>query len=116
MPDQKKLPPVLFFIFGGSGDLNYRKLTPALFNLFLDNSMTEKFTITGIARTDYSDDDYRKHLLEGIQNFSRRKDDNKWNEFAAHINYMQMDIADEKSYSKIADLAKKREEEFGEHP
>jgi len=27
----------LIFIFGGSGDLNQRKLTPALYNLFLDN-------------------------------------------------------------------------------
>jgi len=24
------------FIFGGSGDLNQRKLTPALYNLFID--------------------------------------------------------------------------------
>ena len=26
----------LIFIFGGSGDLNLRKLTPALYNLFID--------------------------------------------------------------------------------
>jgi glucose-6-phosphate 1-dehydrogenase len=33
--DQKNIAPTLIFIFGGSGDLNHRKLTPALFNLFL---------------------------------------------------------------------------------
>ena len=26
----------IIFIFGGSGDLNNRKLTPALYNLFID--------------------------------------------------------------------------------
>src|ERR1044072_4184901 len=98
MQDHKRPPASVLFIFGGSGDLNYRKLTPALFNLFLDDSMPEKFSITGIARTEYSDDDYRKHLLEGIQSFSRRKDDNKWKDFAEHINYLQMDIADKAAY------------------
>ena len=56
MQNSKPLPPVLFFIFGGSGDLNRRKLTPALFNLFLDGAMPEKFNITGIARTEFDDE------------------------------------------------------------
>ena len=33
----------MVFIFGGSGDLNYRKLTPALYNLFLDKYLPEQF-------------------------------------------------------------------------
>ena len=32
-----KPPASAIFIFGGSGDLNHRKLTPALYNLFIDN-------------------------------------------------------------------------------
>ena len=28
--------PTVFVIFGGTGDLNMRKLAPALYNLFLD--------------------------------------------------------------------------------
>jgi glucose-6-phosphate 1-dehydrogenase len=116
MDDKKKLAPVLLFIFGGSGDLNYRKLTPALFNLFLDESMPEQFNITGIARTDYADDSYKQHLKEGIDNFSRKKDDAKWNVFAGHISYIQMDISDGKAYSKIEEAARQKEEEFGTHP
>jgi glucose-6-phosphate 1-dehydrogenase len=64
MVNNHTLTPTLFFIFGGSGDLNYRKLTPALFNLFIDGSMPEKFHITGIARSEYAADDYQKHLLD----------------------------------------------------
>src|ERR1700712_1075927 len=101
MENHKRPSATLIFIFGGSGDLNYRKLTPALFNLFLDGSMPGKFDITGIARTEYKDDAYKQHLKEGIDNFSRRKDEAKWNDFAGHINYIQMDIDDEKAYIKI---------------
>lgn len=117
MQDQKRLPPVLLFIFGGSGDLNYRKLTPALYNLFLDNSMPEKFHIVGIARTEYDETAYKEHLLDGIINFSRRKDeDRKWTDFSKYLSYLRMDIADEKAYPKIEEIAKQKEEEFGEHP
>ena len=86
MQNNKPLPPVLFFIFGGSGDLNHRKLTPALYNLFLDGSMPGKFNITGIARKEFNDESYKKNLLEGIEKFSRRKDENnKWNDFASRL-------------------------------
>ncbi|MEI9944269.1 MAG: hypothetical protein WDN26_08575 [Chitinophagaceae bacterium] len=35
--------PTILFIFGGSGDLANRKLIPALYNLYLDNYMPDKF-------------------------------------------------------------------------
>lgn len=117
MQTKNQLPPTVIFIFGGSGDLNYRKLTPALYNLFLDNSMPEKFSIVGIARSEYTDDAYKQHLKEGIDNFSRKKDENgEWKEFSHHINYMRMDIADDKAYRQITELAKQKAQEFGEHP
>ena len=59
MQNHKCPPSSLIFIFGGSGDLNLRKLTPALYNLFLDEWMPEKFGIVGIGRSEYSDDKYR---------------------------------------------------------
>ncbi|MBA2250258.1 MAG: glucose-6-phosphate dehydrogenase [Chitinophagaceae bacterium] len=117
MQQLTSLPPTLFFIFGGSGDLNYRKLTPALYNLFLDGSMPQKFNVIGIARTEYSEEVYEQHLLEGIKNFSRRKDETgRWKEFADKSSYIQMDVADEKAYAQIVEIVKQKEQEFGVHP
>lgn len=117
MLDYKKLQPTVFFIFGGSGDLNYRKLNPALFNLFLDKALPDNFSIIGIARTEYSDADYKKHLKEGIAEFSRIKDSNgNWEEFSKHIGYIKMDVADEKAYNQIEEITKEKEKEFGIHP
>lgn len=108
----------LVFIFGGSGDLNHRKLSPALYNLFIDQWMPEKFAIVGIGRTKYTNEEYHTFLLKGIQQFSRRKSDENghWEEFIKHVTYLQMDAEDEQSYSLISDIVKQKEEEFGEHP
>ena len=68
-PIQKQ--PTIFFIFGGTGDLTSRKLIPALFNLYLDGWMPEKFAVVGMGRTLYSNEQFRGLLLEDINKFSR---------------------------------------------
>ena len=114
----KKPPPTLFFIFGGSGDLNYRKLTPALFNLYIDGWMPDKFSIVGIGRSDFTNEKYRERLLEGIQQFSRRKDkqDGKWTAFEKSILYLKLDVSDGAVYSTIHECIVAKEKELGEKP
>ncbi len=116
MANHKRPPASLIFIFGGSGDLNYRKLSPALYNLFIDNWMPEKFSIVGIGRSPYNDEEYRKRLLTGIQQFSRQKVEAHWDEFSSHVSYLQMDAEKDNDYNKIADVIKAKETEMGEHP
>ncbi len=118
MANHKRPPSSLLFIFGGSGDLNHRKLIPALYNLFLDDYMPEKFSIYGIGRSEYSEDSYRDYLLDGIRKYSRRKgeDNGTWKKFAAQVSYLQMDAEDESAYSRISELVKAKEKEYGEHP
>jgi len=118
MQNHKRPPSSLIFIFGGSGDLNYRKLSPALYNLFIDNWMPEKFGIVGIGRSEYSDEKYRERLLDGIRQFSRRKgeDNGHWKDFSQHVSYLKMDAENEAEYPKISEIVKAKEKEFGEHP
>ena len=119
MQSNNKRPPAsLIFIFGGSGDLNFRKLIPALYNLYIDEWMPEKFSIVGIGRKPFSDDSYRARLLEGIQQFSRRKGEQngKWAAFSQSVSYLQMDAENAEAYSKLSDIAKEKEKEWGSHP
>jgi glucose-6-phosphate 1-dehydrogenase len=104
----------ILFIFGGSGDLNHRKLTPALYNLFLDDFMPEKFAIYGIARAEFSDEDFRNHLLEGVKEFSRRKEEleKRWPGFSACMGYLKMDATDKKDYGKIEEIVTAKEKEW----
>lgn len=118
MQNHKRPPASILFIFGGSGDLNYRKLTPALYNLFLDEWMPEKFSVVGIGRTDYSAEKYRTHLQEGIQSFSRRKGEanGHYKEFFEHVNYLQLDAGDVAAYARITEYVQAKEKEWGVHP
>ncbi|GAB3696664.1 glucose-6-phosphate dehydrogenase [Spirosoma flavus] len=108
----------ILFIFGGSGDLNLRKLTPALYNLFLDNYLPERFSVVGLGRSDYSDESFRERLFEGIQSFSRRKNGptNTWQAFSPSITYLQMDASDAGAYTKLSDFVGKKHKEWGEQP
>ncbi len=118
MQSTKRPPASLIFIFGGSGDLNYRKLTPALYNLFLDDWMPEKFAIAGIGRSAYTNEAYHTHLLDGVSKFSRRKDQGNghWADFSQHVSYLQMDGDNAEAYHLITDLVNEKEAEWGVHP
>ena len=48
MEDNGRPDPTIFVIFGAGGDLTWRKLIPALYDLFLDDLMPEKFAILGV--------------------------------------------------------------------
>ncbi len=118
MQNHKRPPASLLFIFGGSGDLNFRKLSPALYNLFIDEWMPEKFNIIGIGRTEFNDENYRAKLFDGIKQFSRRKDEQngKWQTFSQQVSYLQMDAEKDDEYKKIAEIVKAKEQEYGVHP
>ncbi len=113
-----KSQPAIFVIFGGTGDLNKRKITPALYNLFLDNWLPEKFIIIGNGRSELSDSDYRKNLLDGINQFSRKGKANKtkWDEFATRIFYQSANVNDAKSYEAFTAAIKKYEAEWKQKP
>jgi glucose-6-phosphate 1-dehydrogenase len=57
-------------IFGASGDLTARKLIPALYNLAKSNMLSREFAIVGVARNDYSVDQFRQIIGERLQNFA----------------------------------------------
>ena len=98
-----KSEPTVFIIFGGTGDLNARKLAPALYNLFLDGWLPKQFSIIGTGRTQLTDEQFRKNLNEDINNFSRsgKADKAKWAEFEKNIFYQVSDAKDAETYKEF---------------
>ena len=104
MGTKKNTNPTLLFIFGGSGDLTNRKLIPALYNLYIDNYLPDKFFVIGVGRTPFtSHEEYRNKLLEGVQQFSRRKGEanGHWKTFSENILYFEKDLLDDNTYAEI---------------
>lgn len=60
----KQADDQILIIFGASGDLTKRKLIPALYNLFKQNLLPDKFAILGASRSPLSDDDFRSKVSE----------------------------------------------------
>ena len=104
-----KNQPTVFVIFGGTGDLNWRKITPALYNLFLDDWLPNQFSIIGTGRTKLSDDDFKSKLLDGINQFSRsgKAKDDKWKTFSYNVFYQSADLNDAETYTEFGNLIKK---------
>ncbi len=109
--------PTIIYIFGGSGDLTYRKLMPALYNLYLDKYLPQEFTIVALGRTDFTNAAFRNHTKKGIEEHSRRKDCIRiaWKEFSANIEYMKADLEADKTYRSIVTHVKKNEEAWKQH-
>ncbi len=102
--------PVVMVIFGAGGDLTWRKLVPALYNLFLDHRLPERFAVVGVARQEMDDSAFRKRLREGVDLFSRRGRaiDGNWDDFASRLTYFAGDF----TVPATGDLLRERLEEF----
>jgi glucose-6-phosphate 1-dehydrogenase len=102
-------------IFGAAGDLTSRKLIPAMFNLFLDKWLGEKFAIIGIDRVEMTDDAFRKHLRERNDKLSRRgkADDDLWNNFASRVNYIYGDVNNSEVYKRLVSRLSEIDKQYG---
>jgi glucose-6-phosphate 1-dehydrogenase len=98
-----KTDPTIIIIFGATGDLTWRKLIPAIYNLYLDNMMPVNFSVLGIGRRDLTKDQFHHHLLEGINKNSRRgvAKSKDWDEFSKNISYYQGGFTDSSTFSFI---------------
>ena len=72
MTNGSEFPAVELVIFGVAGDLTWRKLVPALYNLFLSHLTPDKFAIFGVDAKSISVEELQKRLLDGVNQFSRR--------------------------------------------
>src|SRR5690606_28576988 len=73
------------------------------YNLYIDGWMPEKFAIIGLGRTKLTDEEYRKHLYEGLVEFSRKgkPDDEQWKNFHPNVSYFESNINDEAAYKNL---------------
>jgi glucose-6-phosphate 1-dehydrogenase len=109
------IPPTVFVIFGGTGDLNARKLSPALYNLYLDGWLPTQFAIIGTGRTKLTDEEFRTNLLADLNQFSRSGKAKKesWEQFAPHIQYQVSDVKTPAAYEEFGQRIAALEKEWG---
>lgn len=62
----------ILVIFGSNGDLAKRKLLPAIFQLFLDNLLPEKFAVVGAGSQEKTEDLYRSDVRDSLNEFAKK--------------------------------------------
>ncbi len=102
MVSPKNIPTVVV-IFGATGDLMTKKITPALYNLFLKGKLPKLFRIVGVARRPLSREEFQKHItkiLEKNETFTIQK--KLTEEFLNYFHYHQGTFESEKDYLSLA--------------
>src|SRR5215470_2863377 len=89
--------PCAIVLFGASGDLAKRKVIPAMFDLAAHDSLGERYSIVGFARTPMTDESFRNTVGEAAKTISEGGpiDSAKWNEFASNLFYSAGDYGDQ---------------------
>ena len=97
--------------FGGTGDLTWRKLMPALFQAFRHGKLPEGGRILAVARDEMSDDRYRAWLKERFREVegSKRPNDEEFERFAALVQYRRMDLSQPEHYQRLKDWLDERQ-------
>jgi len=88
-------PPCIVAVFGATGNLNARKIAPALYNLAAAGLLDPNTVVLGVARRDRTDEQFRNEMRQAIETFSRSPlDRDLWSEFAQRW-YYQVTRADQ---------------------
>src|SRR5687768_3369949 len=101
-------------IFGVSGDLTSRKLMPALYDLAVGLPLPEGFSIVGVSRRDWSDEEFREKMREAVAASARTPvTEDAWQGFAKGLSYVQADFADPAAYDRLGDRLREIDAERG---
>ena len=98
-------------LFGGTGDLAWRKLMPALFQAFRHGSLPAGGRIIGVARDDLSDDAYRAFIKARFDEveLDKRPSQEEFARFAAMLNFLRLDVTKPADFARLAEMIKARQ-------
>lgn len=94
----------VFTIFGGTGDLTFRKLLPAFYNMCIANDPQFKCQLIIIGRRNYSTEQYCAIAKNWVKKFARLPyTEENFTKFTQKISYYQMDFTDLNAYTALND-------------
>ncbi|OYU32294.1 MAG: glucose-6-phosphate dehydrogenase [Comamonadaceae bacterium PBBC2] len=97
--------------FGGTGDLVWRKLMPALFQAYRHGTLPEGGRIIGVGRDDLNDAQYRQQIQSRFEQVEgdKRPNSEEFARFADLLCYVRMDLSKPEAYAALAARLAERE-------
>jgi glucose-6-phosphate 1-dehydrogenase len=93
--------PAAFVVFGASGDLAEKKLFPSLYGLFKRELLSKNFYLLGCGRTKLSDEQFRRHVRDGILENLRQAGAAEAESFSNNFYYASGDYDEPNFYNNI---------------
>ena len=90
-------------LFGGTGDLVWRKLMPALFQAFRHGTLPQGGRIIGVGRDDLSDQAYRELIRTRFDKveLAKRPSVEEFTRFASLLAFVRMDLSRPDDYTRL---------------
>jgi len=101
-------PPLALVVFGASGDLATRKLLPAIAALAEHKALPRGFTVVGVARTQWSDEQFRQAALDAVP-FAGPE----WHEIVSRFRYVAGEYAEQPTFDKLRDVLHEADSTMG---
>jgi glucose-6-phosphate 1-dehydrogenase len=101
-------PPLALVVFGASGDLAARKLLPAIASLADHGALPDGFTVVGVARTAWSDDDFRKVALTAVP-----KPTAAWKELVKRFRYVAGEYGHPDTFDQLKQILDDADKTYG---
>ncbi|MDE3953907.1 glucose-6-phosphate dehydrogenase, partial [Glaesserella parasuis] len=99
-------------IFGASGDLTYRKLIPALYNLYKIGRLSEYFSVLGVARSPLTDETFRQKMHDTLVKLENASGD-VLEKFCEHLYYQSVNTSDAVDYAKLLPRLDELHDKYG---
>ena len=98
-----KVEPFDLVVFGGTGDLAYRKLFPALFHRDKDNQFTEPTRVIGVSRRGLDRDAFRAEVRDALAKFGGAGANSGADveRFLNRVEYLAVDATGEAGWDKL---------------
>ncbi|MEY2994438.1 MAG: hypothetical protein RL357_1373 [Pseudomonadota bacterium] len=92
-------------IFGGAGDLAFRKLLPALFMAHMHGNLPADARIVGIGRNEWSREDYLQFVNDKAKPFvGLDVSESTWQSYLARLEFVRMDVTQSSDFAHLAGL------------
>ncbi len=99
-----KVDPFDLVVFGGTGDLAYRKLFPALYHREKGGQFTDPTRIIGVSRREMSREAFQISVREALAKYGEAKNGAALEKFIERIDYQTLDVTGKKGWKEFKTL------------
>ena len=93
---ERRAPPCVLVVFGASGDLTARKLLPAVERLAARRLLPTAFSVVGVARTEWGDDEFRSHATAAAEGSGP-----EWASLVSRFRYVAGDYREAATFEQL---------------